>query len=110
MAKKLNATPKWADLKAIEAVYAEAAYLRETTGVRYEVDHIYPLQGKLCCGLHVHQNLQILPKAENIRKHNRMPEDYAAMSNLSSRRKAEVPEPLIKGSALLAGGGSCAGS
>lgn len=89
---KLKATPKWANFKAIEAIYAEAAYLTEITGIRHEVDHIYPLQGKLCCGLHCEANLQILTKTENIRKRNRMPEDYAVI--LSSRLSSEAAKPL----------------
>jgi len=74
-AAKLNATPSWADLDAIRAVYAEAARLTAETGVRHEVDHIYPLQGKTVCGLHIAANLQILTRSENARKKNRMPED-----------------------------------
>ena len=32
------------------------------------VDHVYPLQGKWVSGLHVHENLQVLPGVENSRK------------------------------------------
>jgi len=31
---------------------------------------VVPLQGKRVSGLHVHENLQILPRVENMRKHN----------------------------------------
>lgn len=75
MAAKLNATPAWADQEAIREIYAEAIRLTRETGIRHEVDHIYPLQGKYVCGLHVASNLQILTKTENIRKKNRMPEE-----------------------------------
>jgi 5-methylcytosine-specific restriction endonuclease McrA len=74
-AAKFRATPKWADQDAIRAVYAEAARLTTETGVRHEVDHVYPIQGKTVCGLHCEANLQILTKTENIRKHNRMPDE-----------------------------------
>jgi hypothetical protein len=70
-AAKLRAVPVWANHAAIADVYAEAARLRKTTGERYEVDHIVPLQGKTVSGLHWEQNLQILLKAENIAKLNR---------------------------------------
>lgn len=72
-AAKLRAKPAWADFDAIEAVYVEAARLTRETGIRHEVDHIYPLQSDVVCGLHCEANLQILTKADNIRKHNRMP-------------------------------------
>jgi len=62
-------TPRWADRQKIREVYARA----ENLG--HHVDHIYPLRGKLCCGLHVHHNLQTLPPEENQRKFNRMPEE-----------------------------------
>lgn len=69
---------RWADLDAIRAIYAEAARLTAETGIRHEVDHYYPLQGEIVCGLHCEANLQILTKAENIRKKNRMPEEFVS--------------------------------
>lgn len=78
IAAKFRATPAWADHDAIRAIYAEAARLTRETGIRHEVDHFYPLQGELVCGLHCEANLQILTKEENIRKLNRMPEEAMA--------------------------------
>jgi hypothetical protein len=76
-AAKLRATPAWADQASIREFYERAAELTKLTGVRHEVDHIYPLQGEFVCGLHCEFNLQILTKTENIRKGNRMPEEVA---------------------------------
>lgn len=72
-AAKLKATPRWANKDAIRAIYAEAARLTRDTGIKHEVDHIYPLQSDVVCGLHCEANLQILTKVENIRKGNRIP-------------------------------------
>ena len=73
-AARLNATPPWCDKAAIVALYREAQRLTEETGVRHEVDHIVPLIGKAVCGLHIPQNMQILTRTENRRKHNRVVE------------------------------------
>jgi hypothetical protein len=70
-AAKSFRTPVWADLKAIELVYAEAARLTTTTGILHEVDHVIPLRGAKVSGLHVHGNLQILTESENMAKGNR---------------------------------------
>ena len=72
-AAKRRALPVWANLRAIKEIYKEASRLTRETGVRHEVDHIYPLQGRTVSGLHCESNLQILTKVENIRKGNKMP-------------------------------------
>lgn len=73
-ARKLHATPAWADLKRIEAIYEEANQKAKTDGMRYDVDHIVPLRGKKVCGLHVESNLQIILAIDNKRKNNRFEE------------------------------------
>jgi hypothetical protein len=70
-ASKLKATPKWSEKTDIESIYAESTMRSKTEGVKYQVDHIVPLQSELVCGLHCFANLQILTRAENIRKGNR---------------------------------------
>jgi hypothetical protein len=72
-AAKKHATPAWANLTVIEGFYKEAARLTKETGIRHEVDHIIPLQGKFVCGFHCEDNLQILTRSENACKRNKMP-------------------------------------
>ena len=64
--------PKWANMKAIDAIYAEAARIAKETGVEVEVDHIVPLKSKLVCGLHCEANLWVLPKWVNQEKSNKV--------------------------------------
>ena len=73
-AAKLQRTPKWADLQAIQSVYVEAAALTRATGIPHEVDHILPLQGETVSGLHVASNLQIIPRSTNRAKRNSVTE------------------------------------
>jgi hypothetical protein len=72
-ARKMNAYPVWADEFVIEQFYeccAERNALR-TCGVEWHVDHIIPLQSKVVCGLHVHDNLRVIPSFMNLSKGNR---------------------------------------
>ena len=57
-------TPAWTDLDAIQAFYAACP-------PGHHVDHIIPLRGRTVSGLHVLNNLQYLPAAENLSKANR---------------------------------------
>ena len=58
---RLQATPAWANLKEIQAFYAECP-----EGM--DVDHEVPLSGGIVCGLHVLSNLRHLPHIENVRR------------------------------------------
>lgn len=74
-ATKLRATPTWLtsqQLIEIKEIYKRARILQEYDGIKRHVDHIYPLRGKTCCGLHVPRNLQILTRAENLKKSNKL--------------------------------------
>lgn len=66
-----QATPAWADKKAIRAIYERAQRITRETGRKMHVDHVIPLKGRLVTGLHIETNLQILPAAENVRKSNK---------------------------------------
>lgn len=63
-ARKIRATPIWADLHKIKQIYKNCP-----EGM--EVDHIIPLTSELVCGLHVENNLQYLTKSANRQKGNR---------------------------------------
>ena len=73
-AAKLQATPKWADQQKIEDKYKFAAFMTWLTmGIKYHVDHIEPLVNDEVCGLHTHDNLQILRADHNLQKSNKRP-------------------------------------
>lgn len=73
-ASKAQATPVWADLNAIKAIYRTAVDLSRQTGVPMEVDHIVPLKSDEVCGLHCEANLRVITATENRSKHNRFDE------------------------------------
>ena len=66
-----QATPKWANIEAIEHIYNSRDVLTESTGIEHHVDHIVPLRGKLVCGLHCEDNLRVITKSENKKKSNK---------------------------------------
>lgn len=70
--QKRNA--KWddelTDLVTLEAY--DLCELRENiTGFSWHVDHVIPLNGKVVSGLHVWNNLAVIPAAQNLSKGNR---------------------------------------
>ena len=71
-ALELNAMPEWANKEDIKKIYIECVRIIKKTGIKHEVDHIYPLKSKILCGLHVPCNLQIITSEENRRKSNRI--------------------------------------
>jgi hypothetical protein len=75
-ALKKKAMPVWADQSAIERFYKQASDLSKQTGLKYEVDHIVPLQNHLVCGLHVPANLQVITANENRKKKNKFNQGF----------------------------------
>jgi hypothetical protein len=78
-AAKIKRTPKWLtkeDYEKIKTMYGLALFLNETTDTEWHVDHIIPLQGKLVSGLHVPDNLQVIPAKENLIKRNKYKVDH----------------------------------
>jgi 5-methylcytosine-specific restriction endonuclease McrA len=64
-------------LKLASALFAQAEldlqaqYMTAVTGLSHHVDHIVPPNGGTVGGLHVQDNLQVLPARKNLQKHNR---------------------------------------
>lgn len=63
------------DKELTDLVTKEAHDLRlrrnKITGINWHVDHIIPLNGKLVSGLHVWNNLRVIPARLNMEKGNR---------------------------------------
>mgnify|MGYP001617069862 FL=1 len=66
-----KATPMWANRFFIEEAYRLAELRTRVLGYPWHVDHIVPLRSPLVCGLHVENNLRVIPGIENSRKGNR---------------------------------------
>ncbi len=63
-AAKLNAIVAWTNLERIKEIYKNCPK-------GFHVDHIIPLINDKVCGLHVENNLRIIPAKENISKGNK---------------------------------------
>lgn len=69
-AARINSVPKWANEFFMDEAYRLSALRTKITGIKWEVDHIVPLQSKLVCGLHCEHNIQVIPSLLNKRKSN----------------------------------------
>jgi len=76
-ALKRSQTPPWAELDGIKLFYEEAQRVTAETGVPHHVDHILPINGKCVSGLHVAENLQVIPACENLSKGNKLLDQHA---------------------------------
>lgn len=70
-AARINSCPLWANSFFIREIYDLAKRRTKCTGIPWHVDHIVPLRSKFVCGLHVEQNLQVIPAIQNFKKGNR---------------------------------------
>ena len=78
--RKKNRIPKWVDkdhMWLIKEAYELAQLRTKQFGFSWHVDHIVPIQGELVSGLHVIENLQVIPAIKNIKKKNKFEVDYA---------------------------------
>jgi hypothetical protein len=93
LVQRIRATPTWADFKEIRAVYRRAAELTESTGEKWNVDHIVPLQHPMVCGLHVAWNLRPIRERLNQAKGN---EWNPNQPDLFARRRCDVQLALFE--------------
>tara|TARA_R110000782_G_C14715834_1_gene403672 strand:- start:6 stop:872 length:867 start_codon:yes stop_codon:yes gene_type:complete len=66
----------WADKEMMAEIYKLRDEITKSTGIKHDVDHYYPLQGEIICGLHVPNNMHIITSKENRSKGNKMPEEF----------------------------------
>lgn len=70
-----QATPAWVDIEFERFVFSEAfalAALRKSMfGFSWHVDHVIPLNGTNVSGLHVSNNVQVIPAYANLQKSNK---------------------------------------
>jgi hypothetical protein len=69
--RQAQATPCWVDKIAVVEVYRQCYNKCKETGERWVVDHHIPLRGKKVCGLHIAENLRIIPWEDNAKKGNK---------------------------------------
>ncbi len=72
-------TPSWVgkeEMWLIKEIYDLASLRTKMTGRQWHVDHIVPLQGRLVSGLHIPENMQVIPAIINITKKNKFGVEY----------------------------------
>ena len=77
-----RATPSWlseGQKMRMRSIYIIRDILTELTGVKHDVDHIFPIYGGNSSGLHVPWNLRVIPKSKNASKRNTVPDGIHAV-------------------------------
>ena len=64
------ATPDWANKFFMDEAYSLARLRTKLTGIKWEVDHIIPFKNEIVSGLHVENNVQVIPAVDNLMKGN----------------------------------------
>lgn len=83
-----------AKTEAVSLAFQELSVkLTEKTGENFNVDHMIPLRNKLVCGLHVWNNLQLIPEDLNLGKGNKLvlTEPFEWVLALSNREILKSP-------------------
>lgn len=57
-----HARPAWANRRKIEWLEGQRDRLTIDTGFHWELRHVVPVDGRNVCGLHVHENLEIVKR------------------------------------------------
>ena len=73
-ASKLQRTPSWLtddDFWVFQQAHDLALLREKMFGFKWHVDHIVPLQGTNVSGLHVPENIQVIPASINTAKQNK---------------------------------------
>ena len=83
-ARKLQATPSWADMNVVKLIYLEAQ------SKNLHVDHIIPLNSSIVCGLHCEDNLQLLTPFDNRVKSNKHTPQYPLSVEVVSSQSGSV--------------------
>ena len=97
-AAKIQRTVVWADNEKIKDFYAQAQAAREFfPECSWHVDHFYPMQGKWVSGLHVEENLQVLPGVENQRKSARRVQVEFRPKDMRDLVRAAEPVEKLRG-------------
>lgn len=81
--RKKEATPPWADRDRIESIYDCAGWISYLTETAHVVDHIVPLFADNVCGLHWHENLQVITAEANAKKGNKFKTQFTSASSVA---------------------------